>query len=66
MSVHELRSVPSDAKGASVGHRVYKPHGMILSTEGLGHPRSSARNILRALSKSPFLLQYDPSACTIQ
>jgi hypothetical protein len=28
MSVHELRSVPSDAEGASVGHRVYKPRGI--------------------------------------
>jgi hypothetical protein len=27
-SVHELRSVPSDAKGASLGHRVYKPRGI--------------------------------------
>jgi len=28
MSVHGLRSVLSDAKGASVGHRVYKPRGI--------------------------------------
>jgi hypothetical protein len=28
MSVHELRSVPSDAEGASVGHRVYTPCGI--------------------------------------
>jgi hypothetical protein len=27
MSVHGLRSVLSDAKGASVGHRVYKTRG---------------------------------------
>ena len=28
MSVHDLRSVLSDAKGASVGHRAYKPRGI--------------------------------------
>jgi hypothetical protein len=28
MSVHDLRSVLSDAKGASVGHRAYKPLGI--------------------------------------
>ena len=51
MSVHELRSVPSDAKGASVGHRVYKPHGIKSPspspcTHGLAGWKVHARTLL--------------------